>query len=362
MSGIQIHTKFFRTFKVNIESECKFFTIEGHCKSQGCAVCQCDDNNIPIPWKKTDLVHTENYHNSNIIEKDTNEDEYFWRVEEFEKDEGTYVDLKTNVEAYTGYQGQKIWKLIYEENCFKGEEKDMCKEERTLNRILSGLHASVSTQLCELYLNDFEQKNKNYVPNWPLYFQKVGDYHERIQNLLFYYTVLLRAINRADKVLRNYDYNTGDFVEDFNVKTIINDILDITTLQCDHPFQEKDFFTSIRGKQAKIYYQNYIHNITRIMDCVECGKCKVFGKMQVYGIGVALKILFSGDSTVQIQNLRRNEIITLVNAFVKCASSVEIIENMFFRKYNFYKSLGLAIFSSVMTFLLFLIFAFYFKD
>jgi hypothetical protein len=38
------------------------------------------------------------------------------------------------------------------------------------------------------------------------------------------------------------------------------------------------------------------------MDCVECEKCKTFGKMQVYGIGTlfidylqgtALKILFS---------------------------------------------------------------------
>lgn len=36
------------------------------------------------------------------------------------------------------------------------------------------------------------------------------------------------------------------------------------------------------------------------MDCVECEKCKVFGKMQVYGIGVALKILFSDDSSSQI--------------------------------------------------------------
>jgi len=49
------------------------------------------------------------------------------------------------------------------------------------------------------------------------------------------------------------------------------------------------------------------------MDCVECEKCKVFGKMQVYGIGVALKILFSDDSSENIQRLQRNELIVKTN-------------------------------------------------
>ena len=49
------------------------------------------------------------------------------------------------------------------------------------------------------------------------------------------------------------------------------------------------------------------------MDCVECEKCKVFGKMQVYGIGVALKILFAVDSESQIKNLQRNELIVIFN-------------------------------------------------
>lgn len=30
------------------------------------------------------------------------------------------------------------------------------------------------------------------------------------------------------------------------------------------------------------------------MDCVGCDKCKLWGKLQVQGLGTALKILFSG--------------------------------------------------------------------
>jgi len=42
------------------------------------------------------------------------------RVEEFEQNQGDYVDLVINPEAYTAYQGASIWKAIYEENCCSG--------------------------------------------------------------------------------------------------------------------------------------------------------------------------------------------------------------------------------------------------
>ena len=32
------------------------------------------------------------------------------------------------------------------------------------------------------------------------------------------------------------------------------------------------------------------------MDCVGCDKCRLWGKLQITGMGTALKILFSGDS------------------------------------------------------------------
>ena len=42
-------------------------------------------------------------------------------------------------------------------------------------------------------------------------------------------------------------------------------------------------------------YQRYIHNISRILNCVECEKCRLFGKMQTYGLGTAMKILLGYD-------------------------------------------------------------------
>lgn len=79
--------------------------------------------------------------------------------------------------------------------------------------MLGGLHTSVNSQLSELFI-DFEKDRNRMFPNWKIYFEKVGNYPERIQNLYFYYSVLLRAINRASDVIRNYNYTTGDIESD----------------------------------------------------------------------------------------------------------------------------------------------------
>ena len=94
-------------------------------------------------------------------------------------------------------------------------------------------------------------------------------------------------------------------------------------------FNESTMFTG--GKQArklKEEFRHHFRNITRIMDCVGCEKCKVWGKLQTQGLGTALKILFSGpfDQTdptafdlASMKRMRfqltRNEIVALFNAF-----------------------------------------------
>jgi hypothetical protein len=75
------------------------------------------------------------------------------------------------------------------------------------------------------------------------------------------------------------------------------------------------FFTPYNPKVKE--YQKYIHNISRIMNCVDCEKCKIFGKMQTYGIGTALKILLGYK-----QPFKRNEIVALINLFNKISISV----------------------------------------
>lgn len=67
--------------------------------------------------------------------------------------EGDYVDLTLNPERFTGYSGpsaHRVWKSIYEENCFgisefdslhalsNEQEEKSCLEQRVYYRIISG--------------------------------------------------------------------------------------------------------------------------------------------------------------------------------------------------------------------------------
>lgn len=92
---------------------------------------------------------------------------------------GVYVDLIENPERYTGYAGpsaNKIWRSIYEENCFvqnnqltnttenalnsHGSLWGQCKERKLFYRVVSGLHASISVHLSDQF---FDKESGNWV-------------------------------------------------------------------------------------------------------------------------------------------------------------------------------------------------------
>lgn len=61
-------------------------------------------------------------------------------------------------------------------------------------------------------------------------------------------------------------------------------------------------------------FRSHFYNISRIMDCVGCNKCRLWGTVQVQGIGTALKILFAKPHHL---HLRRLEIVALFNVLGK---------------------------------------------
>lgn len=107
-----VKTKFFRYFKVNLESECPFWAQESICNSAGCSVCYCEDDEVPSVFREettskiSDPVKYDKNFDPHIMKDDSEWDNYWnWRVEEYDIDSGVYVDIVDNIEAYTGYQG-----------------------------------------------------------------------------------------------------------------------------------------------------------------------------------------------------------------------------------------------------------------
>jgi hypothetical protein len=77
-------------------------------------------------------------------------------------------------------------------------------------------------------------------------------------------------------------------------------------------------------KNHRYQLERHFRNITALMDCVGCEKCRLWGKLQISGLGTALKILFGGDGL----DLQRNEVITLVNLLSRLSESLELVHEM----------------------------------
>ena len=81
------------------------------------------------------------------------------------------------------------------------------------------------------------------------------------------------------------------------------------------------------GGRDEFDFVQHLRNVSLIMDCIGCEKCKLWGKVQVLGVGTALKILLSERANRKYE-LERNEIIALFNLLAKLAASSRTVAEM----------------------------------
>lgn len=168
-------------------------------------------------------------------------------------DGAEYVDLLLNPERYTGYRGEsahRIWRTIYQENCFgagatpaqkpfmlQSAYSSMCIEQRAFYRLLSGLHTSINIHLSAKYL---KSDPSDFVSPGGVWGRNLDEFKRRfsaettqseglhwLQNLYFVYLVEMRALAKAADYLRNEKYFTGVAAEDDEVRTAIGDLLNV---------------------------------------------------------------------------------------------------------------------------------------
>jgi hypothetical protein len=85
------------------------------------------------------------------------------------------------------------------------DTNNTCTEETFLYQLVSGLHASINMHVTTNYM-DF-RLNTTY-PNHEMYLNSIGKHSERVKNLFFLYAAVLRAVNRAEPILRAFEYET----------------------------------------------------------------------------------------------------------------------------------------------------------
>ncbi|XP_040267462.1 ERO1-like protein alpha [Bufo bufo] len=394
-----LETDYFRYYKANLKKPCPFWKDNSHCGIRDCAVQPCPTDAVPLGIKSPGFKYTEtaNMGNGELeCEKekrlgavdeslseaaqeaffqwnqhDDSADDNFCEHDDEESPDAEYVDLLINPERYTGYKGAdawKIWNSIYEENCFKpkavkrplnplasgrGENDEvlfyswlegLCVEKRAFYRLISGLHASINIHLSARYLLQDTWMNKIWghnITEFQTRFDAVHTQNEgprRLKNLYFIYLIELRAISKVLPFFERQSYllYTGNKTLDLQTKELL---LDILREAKDFPlhFDENSLFAGDK-KQAdrlKEEFRQHFRNISRIMDCVGCIKCRLWGKLQTQGLGTALKILFSEKQIQRMPeigpsygfHLNRQEIVALLNAFGRISTSIKELEN-----------------------------------
>ncbi|KAF9201974.1 hypothetical protein BGZ49_007830 [Haplosporangium sp. Z 27] len=210
------------------------------------------------------------------------------------------------------------------------DTEESCLEKRVYYRLISGLHASISIHICDEWFN---QTTGEWGPNLDCFISRVGMHPERLENIYFDYVVVLRAVSKISDYLAGYEFCTGDESVDKNIMTSVSELVELVK-KCPPTFDEKLLFQESndgQGKKLKNQFRDHFRNVTRIMDCVGCEKCRLWGKVQTQGLGTALKILFSyDDRSLQGHRadgvLSRSEIVALINTFNRLSESISAIE------------------------------------
>lgn len=216
---------------------------------------------------------------------------------------GVYVDLIENPERFTDYSGpaaHRIWETIYNEdymsdkdlatskNWYSCDERKffyrivsgtdtlVCQPRSTINSIFClGLHASISVHLSDRYYN----RNLNrWESNFQLFHDRVGAHAERVQNMYLTYTLLLRAVHRIKSKMSLVQFGVND-QDSTKAKALVD------ALYRSLPKYPKGFdknFLAVSPSQASRLKSTF-RNMAKLMDCVSCERCRLWGKVQIYG-------------------------------------------------------------------------------
>lgn len=357
-------TRYFRYFMVDLFKECPFWNDDGLCMNRACTVERMNETDMPDEFRSYRLSQLEQSvddHEQGSMASGESPTDFCQLDDDNPNGDAIFVDLLKNPERFTGYAGpsaNRVWRSIYEENCFGGAKwtepprpisttgagfvsqsqglgavksvpftllnpqasdggslgtlidaakapadpaaTEQCLEKRVFYRVISGLHASISIHICNEYL---DPETKTWAPNLECFMTRISQHPERLQNVYFDYVLLMRALSKAAEYLEKVGLRESDRITDKESKEELTGLLEAARSN-EASFDEHKLFAMnddpVHNQEVltlKEDFRLHFRNISRIMDCVGCDKCRLWGKVQVTGIGTALKLLFAFEAS-----------------------------------------------------------------
>ncbi|PWN33309.1 endoplasmic reticulum oxidoreductin 1, partial [Meira miltonrushii] len=376
--------KYFRLYKVDLYKDCPFWNDNSLCMSKDCTVSKMEEEEIPTEYRSSALSSVKTTNESDD-EGDPNtcqcaeSDFCHWEDEEWSP-ESSWVDLLDNPERFTGYAGssaRKVWTAIYEENCFgvaravgasmtssagspydvriksarlgdpgsasaaaealsslltgqsspldsSTSESEQCLEKRVFYKIISGLHASISIHICHDYL---DQQSGEWKPNLSCFVERIAQHPDRLQNLYFTQTVLVRSLAKLAEP-KQLAKLAPNLPASSSPTTVSLASLLLQAINAPPTFDEESMFDEgdPESEFLRREFRDRFRNVSRIMDCVGCDKCRLWGKLQINGVGTALKVLFDANELSPQRLLQRSELVALINTVHRVSESIRAVE------------------------------------
>lgn len=342
---------YFRYYKINLHRKCPFWEEKPFCLLNSCAVTPCEQEQIPPfvvdYYDLAKVKYPSVEHNISYLKKLSDE---FLVLEQNDPD-AVFVNLLDNPERFTGYAGsnaQRVWNTIYGQNsCSEDSESRQSNfinhmtsepltpeearessmeslEKRVYYRIVSGLHASISTHIAMEFL---DTESGKWVKNFELFHDRVGSHSERIKNMFFVYMVILRGLTKLSAYFEEYPFLDEAGNQDVKLMELVAEIIKsagtCSTRFEDALLSQPDNLQIIRKLKYKF------QAATRTIDCIACEKCRLWGKIQLTGVGTALKAIFDlNQSNPKAPfELSREEVVAMFNVLGRFSESLIALDD-----------------------------------
>jgi len=321
---------YFRLYSCDMLASCEYIPQDlFECYTESCEIYPVDDEDVPNDIKRADFDEHE-------FELDG------WARWDMPSDD--YYDTSQFPEDFTGYDGADVWRFIHDRIGFhdgaelKADEYDADDWKADFNKAVSGLHAMVSAQVVRLmgeksaaeggldpdsyaWTDPTEEFARRLGPR--------GETPEAVENLYFTTMLLLSGVRAArDRLLM--DCESGR-VGDAGYCDVLKSILSHPLL--DDPSIEA---ASLRLREHALNDSNNLwearmrtRDLMRIMNCVQCNKCRFHGKISTLGLSTALQLTLGhrgggGD----VAKIHRVELAALVTALGKFSSGIDLCVEM----------------------------------
>jgi hypothetical protein len=247
-----------------------------------------------------------------------------------------YYDTEEFPEGYTGYDGSDIWNFIHSKICFEEYNYNDDHWKADFNKAVSGVHAVVSAQVTRGIQDKIdageeftaEEVWRDPKAEFDRRLGKNGDTPMAMENLYFAYMLFLSAAAKAkNKLLTDcqsgkIDRQSADVLQRFLSLPILSDpAVDVAAKKLrSHAMESVNNLWEARMRSR---------DLLRVMNCVQCNKCRLHGKLAMMGLSTALQIHLGRSGEGGDPNrIHRVELAALVSTIYKLSRAVDFCKKM----------------------------------